>query len=135
MRITLDTNFLISATQWDYSVSNKLFLRLIPQGAELFISQAILDEFSKVLLRDFHYSVEEANSFIKVIISFFNLVEPIEKIDALKEDPEDNIVLECAVASHSDYILTYEKHLLNLKDFRGIKISKPEEMFEIINFS
>lgn len=29
MKVTVDTNFLISATQWDYSVSHKLLIKLI----------------------------------------------------------------------------------------------------------
>ena len=56
------------------------------------------------------------------------IVEPDWVIDIVKEDPDDNRVLECALASKSEYILTYDNHLLNLKEFRNIKIIKPEEL-------
>ena len=39
MRIVLDTNFLVSATQWDYSVSHRLLKKLIENDAEIFISK------------------------------------------------------------------------------------------------
>lgn len=132
MKITVDTNFLVSATQWNYSACNKLFVQLVLRGAELFTTQTILDEFSEVLVRDFSYSLEEANGFVNAMLDFFTIVKPLEKIDVLKMDPDDNTILECAVASNSEYILTYDKHLLELKEFRGIKIIKPEEMFRII---
>ena len=51
MKISADTNFLISATQWDYSVSHKLLTKLIENNAEIFTTKEILDEFSEVLSR------------------------------------------------------------------------------------
>ena len=35
--------------------------------------------------------------------------------------------IECAAASSSDYIITYDKHLLKLKEFGKTKIITPEE--------
>mgnify|MGYP001560625829 CR=1 FL=1 len=55
MRITLDTNFLVSATQWDYSVAHKLLLKLIGQNVQFFTTKDVLQEFSDVLERDFQY--------------------------------------------------------------------------------
>lgn len=133
LRITVDTNFLVSATQWDYSVCNKLFTKLILKGVEFFTTQTILDEFSEVLVRDFQYSLEESSAFIQIILSFVTIINPLEKINVIIQDPDDNAILECAVASNSEYIITYDKHLLELKEFRGIKIVKPEEMFGIID--
>ena len=43
--------------------------------------------------------------------------------------PKDNMVLECAIACKADYIITGDKHLLKLKEFRSIKIVKPSYFF------
>jgi len=48
----------------------------------------------------------------------------------MKDDPDDNRVLECAIESSSDYIITYDGHLLKLKEYTGIKIIKPEEILK-----
>lgn len=128
MKITADTNFLVSATQWDNSVAYKLLLRLIKTDAEIFTTKEILNEFSEVLQRDFEYNEKEVSEIIEKVMGFVTLVEPKEKLDIVKDDPDDNKVLECAIASNSEYILTYDKHLLNLKEFKGIKIVKPEEI-------
>ncbi|MEK6894775.1 MAG: putative toxin-antitoxin system toxin component, PIN family [Nanoarchaeota archaeon] len=132
MKITLDTNFFISATQWEYSVSHKLLIKLIMQDAELFTTQIILDEFSEILMRDFSYNLDEATKILNVVIDFVIIVEPTQKIDVVKNDPDDNAILECAIQSNSEYVITYDKHLLEHNGFRGIKIVKPEEMFGIL---
>ena len=59
MNITVDTNFLISATQWDNSVAFKLLKRLLEANIKIFTTKDILDEFSEVLQRDFKYNKEE----------------------------------------------------------------------------
>jgi len=51
------------------------------------------------------------------------------KLNIIKEHPADNIFLDTALVGNADYIVTYDNHLLNLKEFRGIKIIKPEELF------
>ncbi len=84
-----------------------------------------------MLQRDFKYNKEEANRIIEKVIDFTNLIEPEEKLEIIKEDPDDNKIIECALASKSDYIITYDKHLLKVKQFRGIKIMKPEELIDI----
>jgi len=128
MRITADTNFFISATQWDNSVAHKLLIRLIKTDAEIFTTKEILEELAEVLQRDFKYEEEEIKEIIEVVLSFTAIIEPTEKIDIIKDDPDDNKVIECAVASSSDYIITYDKHLLEIGKFRDIHIIKPEQL-------
>ena len=133
MRVTADTNFLISATQWDNSAARKLLIKLIQENAVIFITQEILDEFNRILQRDFDCSQEDAQEVVNEVMIFATLIEPLEKIDFIKTDPSDNKVLECAVDSHSDYIVTYDaRHLLSLKEFRGIKLVKPEDLLALI---
>ena len=133
MKITLDTNVLISSTMWDNSVAFKLLKKLIENEEEIFTTADILDEYQKVLKRDFKYTKEETDKIsTEVIIRFLKIVEINERIDEIKEDPTDNKILECAVESNSEYILSYDKHLLNIKEFRGIKIITPEEYLEIL---
>ena len=99
MKVVLDTNFLVSATQWDYSVSHKLFEKLIRDNVEMFTTKEILEEFVEVLRRDFLYSDEESKILIELILKFLLLVNPGKKVDAVKEDPDDNKILECALES------------------------------------
>jgi len=132
-RLTFDTNVLISSTLWKNSVSRKLLDQLILQSKEIFITGEILEEYCKVLKRDFNFSKEDIEEKAELILSFLKVITPSSKIEIVKEDPDDNKVIECAVESKSEYIISYDLHLLKLKDYQGIKIIKPEEAIEIIN--
>jgi uncharacterized protein len=131
-RLTFDTNILISSTLWKNSVSRKLLDKLILQSKEIFITEEILEEYCRVLKRDFNLSEEEIEEKAEVILSFAKVITPLIKINIVKEDPTDNKVLECAVESRSEYIISYDQHLLKLKEYQGIKIIKPEEAMRLI---
>ena len=126
MKVTLDTNFLISATQWDYSVSYKLLQKLIRENAEIFTTEEILTEFKEILAREFQRDADYIENIIDKLFQFMSLVKSEEKVSIVTSDPNDNKIIECAITSSSDYIITYDNHLLSLKEFQGIKIIKPE---------
>jgi len=65
------------------------------------------------------------------VLSFANIIEPQEKIKIVKDDPDDDKIIECAIASNSEYIITYDQHLLKIKEYRSIKIVTPEEMLKL----
>ncbi|HLC86862.1 MAG TPA: putative toxin-antitoxin system toxin component, PIN family [Candidatus Nanoarchaeia archaeon] len=132
MKVTVDTNFLISATQWDYSAAHKLLKKMILSDTKIFTTQDILDETAEVLERDFEYTKREAKNIIEKILLFAKLIEPKQKVNIIKEDADDNKIIECALESKADYIISYDRHLLDLKEYKGIKIIKPEEAILII---
>ncbi len=109
-----------------YSVAHKLLKKFILSNTEIFTTQDILDETAEVLERDFEYNKNEIKNIIEKILLFAKLIEPKHKVAIIKDDPDDNKVIECAIESSSDYIITYDKHLLKLKEYKGIKIVKPE---------
>ena len=115
-------------------MAQKLLFKLIKNDVKIFASDAILSEYKKVLKRDFKYSDEGILDITEKVVSFMTLVMPVEKVDVVKDDPEDNKIIECALASSSNYLITYDKHLLNLKSFRKIKIITPEEAFGLLEF-
>ncbi len=134
MRVVLDTNVLISSTIWDTSLAQKLLFKLISIGAEIFTSVEILSEYKNVLKRDFGYSDKEINNILEKLLYFAKLVETSNKINIVKADPEDNKIIECAVSSGSEYIVSYDKHLLVIGKFSGINILKPEDLLKVIGY-
>lgn len=134
MCIVLDTNVLLSSTLWDGSVAQKLLFKFLKHDVKIFASEDILAEYKKVLKRDFEYSDEKILSIVEKLFLFLNLVNPVEKVDVVKEDADDNEIIDCALASSSEYLITYDKHLLNLKSFGKIRIITPEEAFGLLEF-
>ena len=116
----------------DGSVAQKLLFKLLQPSSRIFSSVEILSEYQKVLNRDFDYSGSEITYILEKILSFVTLIKPVAKVNVVKENPDDNKIIECALASSSEYVITYDKHLLNLKEFQGIKIATPEEFLRVI---
>ena len=70
---------------------------------------------------------QERKDAVLKILQLAVLVEPKEHITAVKDDPDDNKFIEAAIAANASHIITQDKkHLIPLKEFRGIKIVTPE---------
>ncbi len=110
-----------------------LLLDRVRKSYTLFISKDILSELKDVISRDnFGYTDVEVNTFIEAIISFSDIVNPEIEIDAIKADPDDNKILECAVASGASYIVSGDRHLLELKEYGKIKIITPKVALDLL---
>ena len=75
------------------------------------------------------------NATVKRIFSSAIIVFPQEKLNVVKEDSDDNRILECAVEGKVNYIISQDNHLLKLREFQEIKILTPEEFLKIIEKS
>ena len=131
MGVTFDTNVLLSAILWDDSVAQKLLFILIRQKITIYSTKTILTEYQKVLKRDFDFSQHEIAEALEKVLKFVTLVEPKVVCDIVKEDPDDNKIIECALESKSNCLITYDRHLLKIKEHKGIGIIKPEEAMAI----
>ncbi|MEI7961554.1 MAG: putative toxin-antitoxin system toxin component, PIN family [archaeon] len=84
-------------------------------------------------MRDFetseYYLLAKINKALESII----LVNPREKVFAVVEDPDDNKVLEVAIEANVDFIVSGDKHLLKLKEFRGINILTAKDFLDFYN--
>lgn len=77
-------------------------------------------------------SDEDIEKHIQLILSHSQIVEPMKKIDVIKKDPSDNKFLECAIEGKTDYIISGNRHLLELKKFKEIKILRAKEFLDEI---
>ena len=66
------------------------------------------------------------------MLYFTHLIEPKESIKVIKDDPKDDMVLECAVEGKADFIVSGDPHLLKLKEFRSIKIVTPKQFLDLL---
>ena len=66
-------------------------------------------------------------SVVGKILSMSELVTPEMGIEAVEDDPDDDKILECAVAGNADYIVFDDSHLLDIEEYRGVEILSPDE--------
>lgn len=130
MRVVFDTNVLVSAT----IVNGKQFelLRLAKLGEiKLVLSFQIIEEFKEVISRErFGFSERQVEDAMREILDIAEIVYPVSKFDVIKEDSDDNIILECAVDGGVEYIVSGDRHLLSLKSFNGIRIVNADEFLK-----
>jgi len=132
MKIVVDTNVLISALGWRKS-EHHLIKRVFMGEINLYLSPVILEEFIQVSKRKkFGFSSDEIEEFVTSLIEVCEMVIPQEKIDEIKEDPTDNMFLECAIEAKADYIISGDKHLIKLAKFQGISIMNASSLLNII---
>jgi len=55
----------------------------------------------------------------------------VRTISAISEDPADNKFIECAVAADAKSIISGDRHLLNLKAYKGIRILPPTGFLKV----
>jgi len=135
MKITLDTNVLVSATFWDgeaYDILNLVEQRKV----SCYLSESILQEYSRVIHSDeMIEKIDKKHLLVKSalikIIEMCVIVDPRRSIEAVLEDADDNKILECAVEAKVDFIVSYDGHLLKIKEFEGIKIVSPKEFLKM----
>jgi len=54
------------------------------------------------------------------------------KFKAVKEDPDEDTIIRVAYDSKSNYIVSGDKHLLSLGEYRGVRIVNVDEMLKML---
>jgi putative PIN family toxin of toxin-antitoxin system len=133
MKVVFDTNVIASASFW----RGKPFdcLTAWAQGkCEAVVSPAVLAEYHETIeeLRlecPDRKHVEWADALAESAV----LVFPTDRATGATSDPDDEMILECALAGEVDYIVTGGKrHLQALKEFQEIQIVSPAEFLRLL---
>jgi len=131
MRVVPDTNVLVCAI-----VFGGLPGRLIELAAEgrvqLVLSPALIEELREDLRRKFGFSDAAAYQAETLLRASSIMVEPQQEVALLVDDPEDNRVLEAALAGDAEVIVSGDRHLLEFGRFGKIPIMSPRMLFKSI---
>jgi putative PIN family toxin of toxin-antitoxin system len=132
MKIVLDANIFISSFFWGGN-PRMVLERVIAGIDELFITKEILDEIYGVIGRPkFHANEDKINYFINSIDEIANKIVPKNRIKNGSRDKTDNKYIECGITAKADYIISGDIHLLELKEYKEIKIITARNYLEII---
>lgn len=140
IRTVIDTNIFISIILSKGDTPPKLIYKALKAG--LFtsvLSEAIINEIDDVTNREhisklIPYTDKEIEQFTSDFIRISALV-PSNIYSAVGlTDPDDNIIIACALAGQADYIVTGDKkHLLPLKAYEGVQIVTARMFVEILD--
>lgn len=128
MRVVLDTNVLINGVQDQNSYAFRiidacfqgkiipLISRKIEQENKLLIRKTVLDQEYQERLEDYFRRAET--------------VKIKSHLNEIPDDPEDNKFLEAAYDGQADYIVTADRHLLDVSPYAGVDILTPQEFWQ-----
>jgi len=127
-RVVIDTSVFISALLFDGAAGQ--LVDFWQQGKIIFlVSGEVLKEYIAVLsYPKFKLTKEEIKSLVESeVIPFFEPVNVTTKVEIITIDPADNKFLELAEDGKADFILSSDKHLLDLKSYKDFRIIPVEE--------
>lgn len=129
-RVVFDTNIYISALHFKSGNPRKILEMADETVFKLLISKQIISEIRGVLSTKFGYEISQLDTLENLLLSIAELVEPIKRLFVVKNDPDDNKIVECADSGNADFIVSGDSDLLQLKKFKTIKIVSAAEFIE-----
>jgi len=129
IRIVLDTNVIVSALV--FGGVPRAVLELAEAGqCEFFYSEAIQTEVQRVLAEKFDWPPAVLQRVLPDLWRSGELVSPQIVVRAVPDDPDDNRILECALAADSSLIISGDRHLLALQTYKSVSIVSPRQFLE-----
>ena len=129
-KVVIDTNVFISAFGWG---GKPLKIIELSEQEKIIncISEEILDELLIALsYPKLGFSKKLQSEVLKFILAYSDVYESKEHI-SIASDNKDNKFIECALSANAGFIITGDKSILSIKQFRGVKIATPEGFLKI----
>jgi uncharacterized protein len=121
VKVVLDTNIFVSALVLPGGQADKAVLATAEGRFALAISKPIIHEVLGVLARKFARDSEELARVAVFLSELGEVAQPRKTLRVLRDEP-DNRILECALAAHAEVIVTGDRAMLDLGEYKGIRI-------------
>ncbi len=138
-RVVVDANVYVSALIKAPSPPSLVLQTLVENNSyELVLSQEILDELKRVIFypkvrKIIKKSDEDICLWLEAftVVAYTSMLSFSHSQTLVLEDPTDDIYILAALESRSKYIVSGDKHLLNLQKHEGIKIARPSDFLRL----
>lgn len=125
-RVVFDTNAMISGLLWKGKPYHCLLLarsRII----QSVYCDPMLAELTEKLREKFKYSENQIQAVAADMRKYAEKVEISGELKVVRADPDDNKFIECAITGNAEFIISSDHHLLDIGEYRSIKILSPNE--------
>jgi putative PIN family toxin of toxin-antitoxin system len=126
-----DTNILFSATGWRGNPF-QCVERVRSGEIQAVTCPELIEELAKKLELRLRFSAEQVAETLADYLGFLRVVQIPKVLNAVPRDPEDNMVLECAIEGQAQYVVSGDNDLLVLKEFRGIQIVRATDFLKVL---
>src|SRR5256885_3620477 len=131
IRAVLDTNVVVSAHLEAEGHAALILGLALAERFRCFASEALFQEYEEVLRRaKFGFAEKRINRWLREMRECMRRVKPKQKLE-VTADPDDNLVLECALEARADFLVTG-----NLRDFprqfQDIRVVAPKQFLMVL---
>ena len=136
LRVVLDTNILM-VSFLPHHKHFWLYEALENQRFTLLLSNEILEEYYEKIANRYNPTIADMITFGLPNLKNTAKISPTFRFLLIKDDPDDDKFVDCAVAGNADFIVSHDKHFDILKtiDFPVVEVISIEEFREILNES
>lgn len=126
MRVVIDTNILINAAGDENSYAFRIINGVIAGRLEAFATHQTMSENRQMLRK-----LVKEREYRILLEDFFRRLKIVKVYERLRvvTDEEDNKLLESAVASGADYLITADREVLDIGEYHGTKVVTPQEFW------
>ena len=78
------------------------------------------------------YTDADVQDYLQSIRLAALIVSNLLPISGIVRDPNDDMILACAVAARASHVVTHDDHLLSLGTFEGVMIVTPEAFLTML---
>lgn len=130
-KVVIDTNIFVSGFGW--SGKSRELLTLVENKQIInFTSPDIFEELKRVVSYPrLKFPPKLQSEILEFVFFYSEFVEPKKTISLIEKDTDDNRFLECAVEAKADFIISGDPHLLEINEYRGIKLLTVAEFLQI----
>jgi uncharacterized protein len=138
MRNVLDTNIIVSSYLGPLGAPARIVAAIRLERFTWIYSEELYAEYRKALMypnvrRRHGRTPAEIDSHLTDLRAFGVLVHPSAVPAVVAADPDDDMVLACALAGDADYIVSGDPHLIDLGEYRNISIVRPAAFLALLD--
>lgn len=136
--VVVDTTVLISGFITPEGVAAKLLRWTGAEDVTLCLSREIIEELRSRLLyrrkirKHYQYADEQVHRYCQDLEASARLITDLPRVQVVTRDPNDDMVIACALAAQAEYIVTRDKDLLSIARHEGIRIVTPRQLLELL---
>ena len=130
LRVVLDSNVLLSALV--YGGNPRKTMEWLLKNASIIYCTQIITEIRRIVSTKFPDFTTELLMLEKLLERDAIRVEIGAITVSVSRDPDDNAIIESALAGQCHYIISGDKDLLVLGSYSGIKIVKPADFLGLL---
>jgi putative PIN family toxin of toxin-antitoxin system len=138
LRVVLDSTVLVSAFLVKNGISATLLRHAADGAFALYLADEILEETGTVLLERSHirtryeYTDKSVEAFVLGLRAAAHRVTDLPKLAGIVRDPNDDVVVACAVNASAGYVITRDKDLLTLGSYQATTFVTPEDFLKAL---